>query len=128
MNEYSVITKKRREKLCKATSTGEAIAKISKIAFGDQGYDESSGTPKTPDDTQTNLNHQLGSFNIDGVTYPTTTTARYSVTIPKDAMTGASVSEAALIDSDGDVVAIKNMYPKRKDSDVIFVFEFDDEF
>jgi len=32
------------------------------------------------------------------------------------------------VDSDGDVVAIKTMYPKKKDEDVSFTFEFDDEF
>ena len=41
---------------------------------------------------------------------------------------GEEISEAALVDSDGDVVAIKTMYPKKKDEDVSFTFEFDDEF
>ena len=50
------------------------------------------------------------------------------LTIPRDKHAGVSFSEAALVDSNGTLCAIKNMYPKRKDADVTFVFEFDDEF
>ena len=62
------------------------------------------------------------------IRYPDETTARYAVTIPKDALVGEEINEAALVDSDGDLVAIKTMYTKKKDEDVSFTFEFDDEF
>ena len=41
---------------------------------------------------------------------------------------GESISEAALMDSEGDLVAIKTMYAKRKDAGAAFTFVFDDEF
>jgi phage-related tail fiber protein len=128
MNEYSVITKQRRIALCRASSdASQPLAAITHIAFGSGGTDE-SGEPLTPLDTQTELRSEIARFAIDGVTYPEETTARYTVTIPKNEHTGESFSEAALVDSTGKLAAIKNMYPKRKDEDVAFVFEFDDEF
>ena len=113
MNENSVITKTRRRKLCMAASDPEKpLAVITHVAFGNGGVN-GSGEPLVPLETQTALNSEL---------------ARYAVTIPKDALVGEEISEAALVDSDGDVVAIKTMYPKKKDEDVSFTFEFDDEF
>lgn len=130
-NENSVITKARREALCKATSKGSsasAINKITHIVFGDGGVD-SSGNPIAPTDTQTALNHVIGTYPIDAApTYPESTTARYVVTIPAADLPGASISEAGLVDSAGMLCAIKTMYVKRKDASVTFTFTFDDEF
>ena len=44
------------------------------------------------------------------------------------ALVGQTINEAALVDSDGDAVAIKTMYPKRKDAGAAFTFTLDDEF
>lgn len=130
-NENSVITKARREALCKATSKGSTsnpIYPISHIVFGDGGVD-SNGDPIAPSDTQTALTHVIGTYPIDTApTYPTTTTARYTATIPAADLAGASISEAGLVDSNGTLCAIKTMYVKRKDAGVTFTFTFDDEF
>lgn len=130
-SENSVITKARREAICKATSTGSsvnAINKITHIAFGDGGVD-SSGNPIAPEETQTALNHTIGTYPIDAApTYPVSTTARYTVTIPADDLPGESISEAGLVDSAGTLCAVKTMYAKRKDAGVTFTFTFDDEF
>lgn len=126
--ENSVITRKRRIKLCQASSNAdEPLAPITMIAFGSGGVDE-DGEPVTPLETQEALKQEIKRYNVDSVTYPEETTARYTVTIPADELTGQAISEAALVDSDGDLVAIKAMYPKRKDAGVAFTFEFDDEF
>ena len=103
------------------------LAVITHVAFGNGGVN-GSGEPLVPLETQTALNSELARYEVESVTYPAETTARYAVTIPKDALVGEEISEAALVDSDGDVVAIKTMYPKKKDEDVSFTFEFDDEF
>lgn len=130
-NENSVITKARREALCKATSKGSTaspINPITHIIFGDGGVD-GSGNPVPPVDTQTALKNQIGKYPIDAApTYPETTTARYVVTIPAADLPGASISEAGLVDSAGMLCAIKTMYVKRKDAGVTFTFTFDDEF
>ncbi len=128
MNENSVITKTRRRKLCMAASDPEKpLAVITHVAFGSGGVNV-SGEPIVPTETQTALNNELARYEVESVTYPDETTARYAVTIPKDALVGKEINEAALVDSDGDLVAIKTMYTKKKDEDVSFTFEFDDEF
>ena len=123
-----VITNLRRERLCKITSGAlEKMPAITHVAFGDGGVDE-SGAVIPPTGSQTALNHELGRYPVDSVAYPVATTARYTVTIPANALAGAQISEAALVDADGGLCAIRNMLPKGKDADVTFTFTFDDEF
>ena len=62
------------------------------------------------------------------VSYPEQITARYEVEIPQDELIDASINEIALVDSDGDVAAIKTFYDKRKDRGTAFTFEVDDQF
>lgn len=127
-SDNSVITRIRRVKLCQASSdAGKPLAPITQIAFGSGGVDE-EGNPLAPQPAQTALTKEIARYNVDSVAYPEETTARYTVTIPADEMTGETISEAALVDSAGDLAAIKTMYPKRKDAGVAFTFEFDDEF
>ena len=123
-----VITNLRRERLCKITSGAlEKMPAITHVAFGDGGVSE-DGAVIPPTGSQTELRHELGRYAIDGVTYPVSTTARYTVTIPANALAGTQISEAALVDADGGLCAIRNMLPKGKDADVTFTFTFDDEF
>jgi len=99
------------------------------IAFGDGGVD-GSGNPITPDETQVALNNQIAAYPIDSVTYPLDppTTARYTAAIPENDLNGAFISEAGLLDANGNLCAIKTFLVKGKDSGVSFTFIFDDEF
>lgn len=128
INKNSVITLARRIKFTKITSGAiTEFPKITQVAFGDGGVD-ASGEPIAPLETQTNLTNEFCRFNIDSVAYPVETTARYTVNIPKTEQVGKIFNEMALVDEDGTLCAIKTMYSKQKDDDVIFTFEFDDEF
>lgn len=127
-NTTSVITKARRIALCRLTSGAiSSMPAITHIAFGDGGVD-ASGNPIAPLDTQTALKREIARYPISGVSYPVDTTARYTVTIPKEDLAGEKISEAALVDSVGALMAIKTMYVKQKDEGVSFNFTFDDEF
>jgi len=124
----SVITKYRREQICRVTSGGaNTIAPITKIAFGTGGVD-GSGDPIPPLETAAALNNELARYDVEPVAYPVSTTARYVANIPEAEFAGAEISEAALVDGDGKLCAIKTMYVKRKDAGVTFTFTFDDEF
>lgn len=124
----SVITRARRVNLANITSGAvENIPKITHIAFGDQGVDE-KGQPLQPTEDQQALHHEVGRYEIDGVSNPVETTNRYTVTVPEADLVGLSLSEMALIDAEGVFAAVKNFLPKGKDGDVKFTFEFDDEF
>jgi len=126
----SVVTLHRRIQLCKATSGGiSAISPITHVAFGDGGTD-GDGKPIMPLETATALNNEIARYPINSVSYPIEppTTARYTVSIPENDMAGAKITEAALVDSDGFLHAIKTFYVKQKDAEVVFTFVFDDEF
>lgn len=126
---HTVITDYRRAMLCKITSGAiSALPPVTHIAFGDGGTG-SDGQPIDPIGTQAALNHEVGRYALDNPpAYPIPTTARYTATIPKADLAGVNISEAALVDSDGKLCAIRNMLPKGKDGDVEFIFTFDDEF
>jgi len=100
---------------------------ITKVAFGDGGVD-ANGDPISPSETQTALNNEIARYDIDSVEYPDDTTARYTVTIQANDLIGKKINEAALVDGNGNLCAIKNMYSKQKDEGVAFTFTFDDEF
>ena len=154
-SKYSVVTWVRRVNLAKITSGAvESIPKITHIAFGDGGLGE-DGQPLQPDGMQTELNHEIGRYEIDSVVNPPLdgegvapempdtdmarelaggvpgrleTTNRYTVTIPEGDLNGKSISEMALVDAAGMLAAVKNFLPKGKDEDVQFTFQFDDVF
>lgn len=127
-DKLTVITTSRREALCKASSGAiAALSPITQVAFGSGGVNE-DGETIPPSPGQTALNQELGKYPIDRVEYPVSTTARYLVTIPPEALGGAKISEVALVDSSGNLCAIRNMLPKGKDEGVAFTFTFDDEF
>lgn len=124
----SVITKYRRIKMAQVTSGGiKELSPITQIAFGDGGVD-GEGKPIVPDETQTELVNEFCRYAVDGVLYPIETTARYTVSIPRAEQVGKNFNEMALVDEKGNLCAIKTMFTKQKDDDVIFTFEFDDEF
>lgn len=126
--QNSVVTKYRRINLAKITSGAvSTIPKITHIAFGDGGLD-ASGNPKIPTETQTALSHEFCRYAVTSITYPVETTARYKVVIPRGEQTGKQFNEMALVDNASKLCAIKTMYTKQKDDDVIFTYEFDDEF
>lgn len=128
MAETSTITLARRTQLRKITSgVISTLPPISHIAFGTGGVD-STGKPIPPSETQQELTQEIARYPIDSVTAPIETTARYTVTIPKNELIGEKISEAALVDEHGTLCAIKTMFVKQKDDGVIFTFTFDDEF
>ena len=128
--ESSVITLHRRVSLAGITSgTISSLAPIAHVAFGDGGTD-SSGHPIIPSETQTALTRELARYQIDEVRHPLTppTMARYAVTIPAGDLSGARINEAALVDANGNLCAIKTFSDKGKDPGLAMQFELDDEF
>lgn len=124
----SIVTKARRKSLAEITSGKiTSIAPIAYIAFGNGGVDE-FGDPRQPSDEQTALFSEIARYPAGNATYPTATTARYTIEIPEAELAGAEISEVGLFDSNGVLCAIKTMYVKKKDDGIKFAFEFDDKF
>lgn len=127
MAENSVITVARRTKFAKATSGAIKLPPITHIVLGTGGTN-ADGSVKFPQATQTQLNEEVFRGEIGSVTYPVPTTARYTATVPKSESIGVKFSEVGLLDAEGTLCVIKNMYDKQKDADVEFTFCLDDEF
>lgn len=132
MSTNTIITMKRREQLCLITSGAISnLAPVTMIAFGSGGTD-AEGNPIPPNPHADSLNNELARYPLDSIVYPLDperrTTARYTATIPENDLPSARINEAALVDTNGELCAIKAMYEKRKDAGVAFMFTIDDEF
>ncbi len=126
-NKNVVITVAGRQKLVKARAGAITLPKIVGMAFGDGGVN-AGGQVITPSTNQTALNHQLLRKPVDGYTFPTATSCRYTCTLDESELAGEAISELGLYDQDGDIVCIKNMTAKGKDDDIEMAFEVDDIF
>lgn len=106
-----------RRKLATAMAGGPPIAKITHMAFGDGGWDDSTDAVIPPDPEQTGLNHELIRKPLALVTQETEFSTTGRGVLGESELIGYSISEAALFDEDGDIVGIKNFGPKLKESD-----------
>lgn len=121
----AIVTIKAREKMLKARAGEAELSKIVGFAFGNGGVD-SSGDVITPTEDQEALNNELLRKVIDGYTFTSNLVCRYACTLEKSELAGYKISEIALYDEDGDLVAIKNFTSKGKDDDLEMTFQIDD--
>lgn len=128
MADKSVITLYRRIKLTQITSGSiSIIPKITHMAFGSGGVDD-NGVPLMPSETQTKLNNEICRYPIEPVKYPIPTTAEYTAIIPIGQQAAQKFNEFGLIDSEGNLCAIKNTFTKQKDEDMAFKWVIEDQF
>lgn len=123
----AVVTKKAKTKMLKARANIASLPTVKGFAFGNGGVD-SNGNVLTPTETQNALNGELLRKEIDSATMISDTKCRYECTLLSNELVGKSISEVALYDTDGDLVAIKNFNPKSKDNELEMVFQMDDAF
>lgn len=122
-----VITKIGREKLCKAHAGDITLPAIVQMGFGNGGV-QADGTVIATTGEEEALKHELLKKDINGHTYPETTTCRYSTRLLKTDLANQTISEMGLYDSEGDLVAYKTFLPKGKDDDMEFIFDMDEIF
>jgi len=86
------------------------------MAFGDGGHN-ADGTAKQPDPARTSLYHEVLrkplAQKVQEDAYSVTGTGR----IEKSEVIGAHISEAALLDENGNMLSFRNFAPKIKESD-----------
>ena len=123
----SVVVNKARAKMLKARAGTAAIPKITQMAFGDGGVD-SSGNPIAPVRTATSLKNEVFRKNIDGFEFLSDLVCRYTTTLAEAEAVGKKISEIALVDAQGDIVAIKTFLAKGKDGDMKVSYSIDDMF
>ncbi|HIS61454.1 MAG: phage tail protein [Clostridiales bacterium] len=122
-----VITKKGREKLCKAHTGDATLPRITKMVFGNGGIG-GGGQVIEPTGEETQLKGFLLEKTIESHSYPVTTTARYTAKLEKTELANENISEQGLVDEEGDLVAYKTFLPKGKDDDMEFIFDMDEIF
>lgn len=122
-----IITKKGREKLCKAHAGDGVLPKIVKMVFGNGGV-ESGGAVIEPTGEETELRGFLLEKNIESHSFPVTTTARYTAKLEKTDLANQIISEQGLVDEEGDLIVYKTFLPKGKDEDMEFIFDMDEIF
>lgn len=110
----SVITAVRRAKMSEATHTTGKIAKAKWIALGDGGVD-GQGAIITPLAENVQLNHEVIRKEYASSTQISDTAYEYTILLEEDELIGTYISEMALIDAEGDVIAFSNFLAKGKD-------------
>ncbi|MCC5467613.1 phage tail protein [Pelosinus sp. Bkl1] len=113
--------------MCKSSGQTGQLAKVIKMVFGTGGVNQEN-QPTPPDASDTALKNQTYEKNLDSTEFPTTTTCRFKCTLTGEECNGQEISEIALKDEEGDLVAIKTFGKKTKDAESTFVFEWDEEF
>ena len=105
-----------RRRIAARMAGGANIAPIAFMAFGDGGHNADL-TPKAPSANATSLNNEILRKPLAGITQEDL----YSVTgkgaIEANEVVGAGISEAALIDANGNLVGLKTFAPKFKEND-----------
>lgn len=117
---YITMTKKGREKMCKAHAGEIVLPAIKTIAFGNGGVtDERIPIPVTGDETA--LRRELTRVEPE-YSFPVPTICEYLSSIPKDALPNTYISELGFYDAEGDLVVYSTFLEKGKDEDVQFDF------
>ena len=109
---YPVILNSFRTRLAARLFSGVTFPKIGYIAFGNGGHNTDL-TPKIVFPTQTTLNNQLLVKPVT-LSQPTVTSVIGSAVLSTTELTSGVISEVALLDTDGNAIAIQNFNPISK--------------
>lgn len=105
-----------RRRLASTMAGGATVKKIAYMAFGDGGHNADL-TAKAPSPEQTSLNNELMRKPLTAVVQEDDFSVTGRGMLDYDELVGYAISEAVLLNEDGDVVGVKNFAPKVKESD-----------
>ena len=122
----TLFTNKGREKLAKAQAGDIALSAITHIAFGTGGHAPGDViVPVAPDPAAATLENEVIRKAVESHTFTSPSIMRYSCKLLKADVNGQVITEAGLIDSQGDLIAIKTFGGKVKENDTEFWFDWD---
>ena len=104
-----------RQRLAKHMFDGTALPQATHMAFGDGGH--TGITPQPADANRTSLYHQLLVKPLAALIQEDSTSLTATGRIEASELIGISISEAALLDSAGNVLGFRNFAPKVKEND-----------
>lgn len=127
------MTKKGRELLCKAHAGDIQLSPITYIALGSGGCSE--GEPIAVTGNETALREELARKEVESHQYSEETVGeavkiktRYSMSLSESELAGEVISEAGLVDGEGNLIAYLTFTEKGKDQDMEFTFNLDEIF
>lgn len=116
MATEAVILTQYRKKIAAHMAGKGTLHKIKYMAFGDGGHTpENEAVP--PSEEQTALKHEVLRKELVNVRQEDDFSVTGKGAIEPHELVGTSLSEAALIDENGDLVGIKTFAPKTKEED-----------
>lgn len=105
-----------RRRLAAAMAGGPPLAPAAEMAFGDGGHNADL-TAKEPSRDQEALNNEVVRRPLLDISQEDLFSMTGRGLLEAADLVGVPVSEAALIDANGDLIGIKNFAPKVKESD-----------
>lgn len=126
---HGVITDIGRKKLCRAHAGEISLSAITYMGFGDKGID-AFGSVVSVTGREETMGNELLRKQIEShrILSEQVATCRYTVKLMREELANKKISELALFDLDGDMVAYKTFLAKGKDSDMEFIFDMDEIF
>lgn len=125
MIKNAITTNSAKKKMLLARAGKQALPVITQMVFGTGGVD-AQGEVVEPQEGQDQLCQEIYRKDIDAVEVVSDTKIRYICTLEESELVGAEISEIALADAEGDLVAIKTFMAKGKDGDFKMVFKVND--
>ncbi len=116
MAAEAVVLTSFREKIAAHMAGKGTLKPIAYMAFGVGGHRE-DGSVIPPSEKQTALNDERLRKPLTVITQEDTLSVTGRAVIEKSEMNELPLSEAALVDADGAMIAVKNFAPKVKEAD-----------
>lgn len=123
----TVITAKAKKKMAEARHGDIALPVVAGIALGDGGVD-AEGTARMPLAEDNTLRSELVRKPYSKSEKVSDSCYCYRIQLSKEELAGKSISEAALYDTEGDLLAISTFTAKEKDAGFEMAFEMYDRF
>lgn len=126
---YYITTKQARKDICRARMGEIDLPRVTHIVFGTGGHDPDDITKPLPIDPDAiGLEAPVLTKAIASATKINDTTIEYLAILGAGDADGAAITEAALQDENGNIVAIKRFGAKTKDPDTEYDFKWEEFF
>ena len=122
MASEAVLCKKFREKIAGHLAGTKTLKPVKYMAFGDGGHNEDL-QPISPSEDWTALRHEVLRKECASVRLEDSLTVAGKGTVENNELIDVQMSEAALIDADGELIGIKTFAPKVKEADERYQIE-----
>lgn len=123
----SIVTLTAKKKMVMARKGEITLPVIAGIAIGD-GAAGTDGILIPPVEGDHSLKNELLRREYSRCEKVSDTCIRYRMELAADELAGKRINEAALFDTEGDLLAIRVFSEKVKDADMEMAFEFEDRF